>query len=324
MEMLRVSQLRFRPSSARRASLPQAKPRSIELIRHACRSIFALLVTVMLGALSAGAAPPAPPPSVRLYVLDGGTLHITDTTPFGLRRSDVATSDLAVPVFLVVHPRGTLLWDAGAVPDADWQPTGAPVRHRLVLPDGGKRDLTMRRPLLQQLAEIGYAPADVTWLALSHYHYDHTANANAFASATWLVRAAERDAMFAAEAPGLTRPSTYAALRESRTMLIEGDEHDVFGDGAVVIKAAPGHTPGHQVLLVKLARRGNVVLSGDLYHYPEERALDSVPTFEFDQAQTHASRTDVADWLRENDALLWIQHDYNANAKLKKAPEYYE
>jgi hypothetical protein len=78
------------------------------------------------------------------------------------------------------------------------------------------------------------------------------------------------------------------------------------------------------VLLVKLARRGNVLLSGDLYHYPEERALDRVPTFEFDPAQTQAARVDIDAYLRRNDALLWIQHDYKANAKLKKAPDYYE
>ena len=296
------------------------------MIQHASRLAIAILVSLLLAlnALVAQAAPTASPQSVRLFVLDGGTLHIADTSRFGLKKDEVATSDLAVPAFLLVHPKGTLLWDAGAIPDADWKPTGAPVRHHLVLPDGGQRDLTMRKPLLQQLGEIGYKPADVTYLALSHYHYDHTANANAFASATWLVRASEREAMFAEKAPGITRPSTYAALRESNTTIIESDEYDVFGDGTVVIKAAPGHTPGHQVLLVRLPRRGNILLSGDLYHYSEERALDRLPTFEFDQAQTKAARADIETYLHENDALLWIQHDYNANAKLKKAPEYYD
>jgi glyoxylase-like metal-dependent hydrolase (beta-lactamase superfamily II) len=105
------------------------------------------------------------------------------------------------------------------------------VKHELVLPDGKKRTVTLRRSLLAQLAEVGYARPTSTYLALSHYHYDHTANANAFAGATWLVRKAEREAMFAATPPEVTRPSTYAALRNARTRLIEGDEHDVFGDG---------------------------------------------------------------------------------------------
>jgi len=178
--------------------------------------------------------------------------------------------------------------------------------------------------LKAQLAEVGYLPADITYLALSHYHYDHTANANEFAGATWLVRQEERDAMFAEKPPGVTQPSTYATLRNSKMFIIKSDEYDVFGDGTVVIKSAPGHTPGHQVLYVKLAKTGGVLLSGDLYHYPEERALNRVPTFEFNQEQTRACRVLIEAFLRKTDAQLWIQHDLRANAKLKKAPDYYE
>jgi len=257
-------------------------------------------------------------------VFDCGTLHIADTGRFSLKKNEVATSDLSVPCFLVAHPKGTLIWDTGAVPDADWKPTGAAVTHHVVLPDSQERDVTMLKPLKAQLAEVGYSPVDITYLALSHYHYDHTANANEFAGATWLVRENERDAMFAEKPPGVTRPSTYAALRNSKMFIIKSDEYDVFGDGTVVIKSAPGHTPGHQVLYVKLAKTGGVLLSGDLYHYPEERALNRVPTFEFNQEQTRASRVLIEAFLRKTDAQLWIQHDLRANAKLKKAPDYYE
>jgi glyoxylase-like metal-dependent hydrolase (beta-lactamase superfamily II) len=257
-------------------------------------------------------------------VFDCGTLHVADTGRFRLKREEVATSDLAVACFLVTHPKGTLLWDVGAVPDGTWTPTGTAVTCQVVLPDGQKRDVVMVKPLQAQLAAAGYAPADITYLALSHYHYDHTANANAFAGATWLVRQVERDGMFATLPPSLTQPSSYAALRNSRTLIITSDEHDVFGDGTVVIKAAPGHTPGHQVLYVKLTKTGGVVLSGDLYHYAEQRALDRVPTFEFNQEQTRASRVVVEAFLKRTGAQLWIQHDFRGNATLKKAPAYYE
>jgi N-acyl homoserine lactone hydrolase len=265
-----------------------------------------------------------PPPGVRLYVFDCGTLHIADVGRFGLKKEEVATADLAVPSFLIVHPKGTLIWDTGAVPDGAWKPTGAPVTHHLLLPDSQKRDVTLTKTLVAQLAEVGYSPTDITYLALSHYHYDHTANANAFAGSTWLVRREERDAMFAQMAPGTTQPSTYASLRTAKTVIIKDDEYDVFGDGSVIIKWAPGHTPGHQVLYVKLAQTGPVLLSGDLYHYPEERVLDRVPTFEFDAAQTRASRVVIDSFLKKTGAKLWIQHDFTGNAKLKKAPEYYE
>jgi glyoxylase-like metal-dependent hydrolase (beta-lactamase superfamily II) len=164
----------------------------------------------------------------------------------------------------------------------------------------------------------------VTHLALSHYHWDHTANANAFARATWLVRQNERDAMFADKLPGTLTPATYGALKNSTTTIVTADEHDVFGDGAVLLKSAVGHTPGHQVLYVKLAKTGSVVLSGDLYHYPQERTMNRLPTFEFNEEQTRTARKAVDAFLARTKAQLWIQHDFTAHAKLKKAPEYYD
>ena len=267
------------------------------------------------------------PAAIRLYVLDCGTLHIGDISRYGLTKGEVASTDLAVPCFLIAHPRGTLIWDAGAVPDDSWQPTGEPVNVHVVLPRPEEfrfGNLTMVTTLAGQLAQVGYAPGDITYLALSHYHYDHTANANMFASSTWLVRQVEREAMFAEKPPAVTQPPSYSELRGSRTINIEQDAYDVFGDGTVVIRSAPGHTPGHQVLYVRLAKNGGIVLSGDLYHYAEQRTLQRFPAFNFDQKQSAETRAVVELFLRETGAQLWIQHDFSSNAKLKKAPFYYE
>lgn len=216
------------------------------------------------------------------------------------------------------------MWDVGAVPDGAWTPTGKPELQHLTLPDGQTREVTIASRLIPQLVAAGFRPESITHLALSHYHWDHTANANAFAAATWLVRPVERDAMFAATPPPLTQPATYSALRTSRITSITSNDLDVFGDGSVVIMLAAGHTPGHQVLALKLARTGPVVLSGDLYHYPEERALGRVPTFEADQAQTAAARQGIEAFLKRSGAQLWIQHDFTGNAKLRKAPAFYD
>ncbi len=264
----------------------------------------------------------APPSSLRLYVIDCGTMK-ADPSRFRLEAAEIATDVLATPCFMVAHPRGTLMWDVGAVPDADWMPTGSPVAHHLVLPDNSERNLTLNKGLLPQLAEIGYQPSDITYIALSHYHWDHIANANAFANATWIVRQVERDLMFA-DKPPVTMPAWYAALKDAKTVIIEGEDHDVFGDGTVVIKNAPGHTPGHQILYVKLPQTGDVVLSGDLYHFPEARQLKRVPTFDYDQKMTPASREKAEAFLASTGATLWIQHDSALIASLKKAPEYYE
>jgi N-acyl homoserine lactone hydrolase len=261
---------------------------------------------------------------LRLYVFDCGTLPIADTTLFGLKKEEVVTPDLSVACFLVVHPKGTLIWDPGAVPDTAWQPTGKPVIQHIVLPDSQQLSVTVIKPLKAQLAAVGYLPADITYLAFSHYHYDHTANANEFAGATWLVREVERNAMFAEKPPRLTQPSSYAALRNSKTVLIKSDDFDIFGDGTVVIKRAVGHTPGHQVLYVKLQKTGGVVLSGDLYHYAQQRTLNRVTTFDDNPEHTRASRVAIEAFLKKTGAQLWIQHDFISNAKLKKAPDYYD
>jgi glyoxylase-like metal-dependent hydrolase (beta-lactamase superfamily II) len=174
------------------------------------------------------------------------------------------------------------------------------------------------------MAAVGYAPSDITYLSMSHYHGDHVANANSFASATWLVRKVERDRMFSGEPIVRSPLENYSALKDSKTIVIDKDEWDVFGDGAVVIKSTPGHTPGHNVLFLKLKKTGPIVLSGDLYHYPEERTLHRLPVAEFDKDQTAASRAELETFLKKTGAQLWIEHDIVGNAKLKKAPAFYE
>jgi glyoxylase-like metal-dependent hydrolase (beta-lactamase superfamily II) len=255
------------------------------------------------------------PDSVRLYVFDCGKLDIPDITPYRLTRAEIATNVMSVPCFLIAHPKGTLMWDVGAVPDR-------------LIPTGGIGTLraygTSTKKLETQLREIGYAPGDIAYLSFSHFHWDHVGNANMFAGATWLVRKAERDAMFSDPASPRTEPENFSALKTSKTTIITTADYDVFGDGSVVIKSAPGHSPDHQVLFVNLAKTGPIVLSGDLYHYPEERTLKRVPTTEFNPAQTAASRAATEAFLARTHAHLWIQHDFNAIAKLNKSPAYYE
>ena len=284
---------------------------------HTCR-ILALIVVTLTVACSSAAGPDRPPPpsSVRLYVFDCGELDIPDTSNYRLTPSELATTKMAVPCFLVVHPEGTLMWDVGAVPDTSFRPDGshAPLRYAKAT-----------RPLGAQLAEIGYAPADITYLSFSHFHWDHVGNANLFAPhVTWLVRKLEHQIMFADPPSPRTEPANYDALRRTKTIIMATPDYDVFGDATVVLKSAPGHSPDHQVLYVRLAKTGPVVLSGDLYHYPEERTLNRVPTTEFNAAQTAESRAALDRFLKRAGAKLWIQHDFTAFGNLRKAPEFYE
>jgi N-acyl homoserine lactone hydrolase len=260
--------------------------------------------------------------SLRLYVFDCGTLtpNREGVERYHVTMQEVGEIRMPVPCFLVVHPRGTLMWDVGVIPDsvveaqknnakANVNPTVAAV---------------VTRTLASQLAQAGYTPADITYVAISHAHIDHTANLNAFAASTWLTRGAERDFMYAENNPRVN-PAFYSALTNGKVTVIDKDEHDVFGDGSVIMKAAPGHTPAHQVLILKLARTGPVMLSGDLYHYPEERTFKRrPPDNEFNVEQSAASRRIIEEYLAKTKMPLWIEHDYDFIAKLKKAPQYYD
>ena len=279
--------------------------------------MFSLILLALSLILPIPASPQkaTPPKSVRLYVFDCGTLDIPDPSPYQLKKEELATKDMSAPCFLVAHPQGTLMWDAGPVPDSAFKPGGGP---------GTMRYATAKKTLTSQLAEIGYSPADITYLSISHFHWDHIGNANLFAGSTWLVRKLERDVMFTEPFSPRTEPQNYSALKNSKTVIVTRTDYDVFGDGTVVLKSAPGHSPDHQVLFVKLANTGPVVISGDLYHYPEERKLNKVPTTEYNAKQTIESRRSIEAFLKKSKAQFWIQHDLIANAKLKKSPAYYD
>jgi N-acyl homoserine lactone hydrolase len=290
------------------------------ILRFALPAVTLAGLTVLPIALGQSRRAPAPK-SLRLYVLDCGKITGVGAAAFGFKDGELATTEMVTPCFLIAHPRGTLVWDTGEIVDSAVKTDGSPTTQGA---------FTVTRPLLPQLAAIGYTPADITYLALSHYHGDHVANANAFAGSTWIVQQVERDAMFAPRVDNQKKgsnnpnPVFFSALEKSKTILLKSEDHDVFGDGTVVIKFSPGHTPGHQSLFLKLAKTGPVLLSGDLYHYPEELTLKRIPGFDFDKEQTAKSRASIEDFVKKSGAQLWIQHDAAAGATRKKAPEYYE
>jgi N-acyl homoserine lactone hydrolase len=104
---------------------------------------------------------------------------------------------------------------------------------------------------------------------------------------------------------------------------LEGD-HDVFGDGGVTLIATPGHTPGHQSLLVKLPKTGALVLSGDAVHFRDNWDKRVTPSMNTDASQTQASMQRIADVMTKENAQLWINHDKSQRDSLKTAPDFYE
>jgi len=219
---------------------------------------------------------------------------------------------VADPCFIVRHPRGILLWDTGLA-DQMAETKGG-------VDGGGGTRFIVTATLAAQLKALGLAPADVTYIAFSHMHFDHTGNANLFGGSTWILNRAEL--AWAESKPGpFVQPDSYAAYKGAKTQMIDGD-YDVFGDRSVRILKAPGHTPGHQVLLLKLGKSGTVVLSGDLYHVRENRAHRRVPEFNTERADTLASMDRVERIVKNTKARFVVQHDPRDFRALPKFPAF--
>ncbi|HYD86391.1 MAG TPA: N-acyl homoserine lactonase family protein [Vitreimonas sp.] len=255
-------------------------------------------------------------PAVQLYAMDCGRATFPNVDMFADDGSFAGQSrELIVPCYLIRHPEGDLIWDTG-FPDAVAAMPGG----RRELPEMGAT-VVMRASLQSQLAQLDLTPADIEFVSFSHQHGDHTGNGNLFAGSTWLVDPEERAYMFSEEARGGQAFAGYSQLENAQTRLIESDAYDVFGDGSVKIFQAPGHTPGHTVLLVQLPNAGAVLLTGDMYHLAESRERRTVPRFNTDREQTLQSMDRVEEIGHAANARVIRQHVIEDFDSLPRFPE---
>ena len=256
---------------------------------------------------------------IKLYIFDCGRLRFASIAGFNLKQTDTEVRELSAPCYVIDHPEGQLLWDAG-LPSSLAQKEGWQVRE-----DGFASVLT--ESLASQLARLnlGFDLGGLEYVAFSHIHWDHVGAANDVSSGTWLVQQGDYDAAHAEDSLGVpaVQSELLAEIKNRPTQVLNGD-HDVFGDGRVRVIAAEGHTPGHQVLYVDLAETGPVILSGDLYHFRYSRKNRIVPLFNVDAEQTLRSMTKVENLVATRGAEFWLQHDAALFDSQKKAPAYYQ
>jgi N-acyl homoserine lactone hydrolase len=242
----------------------------------------------------------------RLYILncgEGATVDVSRWTPGASGPRDFVDN-----CYLIRHGQDWMLWDTG-VPDAVAD-----------MPDGlapsDPKATKWKRPkkLLTQLADLGVKPGDLKYLAVSHTHPDHIGNVELFPQTMLLVQKAEYE---------WPAPLGMRFKPEHPATKLEGDR-DVFGDGSVTILATPGHTPGHQSLLVKLPKTGALILSGDAVHFQTNWDARVTPTMNTDAGQTQASMQKIADVLAKEKAQLWINHDKGQRDSLKMAPAFFD
>ena len=288
-------------------------------------TVFGSLSWVGVAALTlsiapAGAAADAPTagsgasPDVRLYAIDCGRFEykgsmglFSDTGEY-----DGQSGVLVDPCFLIKHPKGTLLWDTGLGDRIAASPDGVPYW-------GGAIQLHVDKTLQSQLLILGLETDDITYVAFSHFHADHVGNANLFTHSTWIINKAELAAALSPSPPPAVEVANFSSYANVTTQMIDGD-YDVFGDQTVRILKAPGHTPGSQVLIVKLPHSGYVALSGDLYHTRDNRRLKRVPPVNTERADTLASMDRFEHVVTNLRARVVIQHDPEDFRGLPKFP----
>lgn len=276
------------------------------------RILFPLLCAAVLSSASFAETTKTQVDSTRVYRLDCGAIHFQDLAIF----SDTGEYDgkpitLTDTCILVGHPKGWLLWDAGLPKSL----IGAPQKDETL-----GLEMTLKVSLTEQLEGIGLTPQDITYLSFSHSHFDHTGQANDFASATWIWQEKELAHALSTPTPFGVNPDTFSATETAKKVMINGD-YDVFGDGKVRLLAAPGHTPGHQVLMVTL-EHNTWIFSGDLYHQEESREKGLIPVFNDSRADTEASMHRIERLLKNYKATLVVQHEMKDVEKMPPLPRY--
>jgi N-acyl homoserine lactone hydrolase len=243
--------------------------------------------------------------ATKLYIMDCGHNAATDQARWSPGVNAGKPIELSDNCYLIQHGSQLLLWDTGYPDSVADKPLTSPVG-----------TATRPKKLADQLAEIKITPADITYVAVSHTHGDHVGNVDMFPKSMLLMQKAEVDWAFA---DGKQPP-----FKKDRPIKELAGDFDVFGDGSVTILSTPGHTPGHQSLLVRLPRTGYVVLTGDLAHFKDNWDNDRVPSMNTSADQTHASRAKVVKVLEEKKAQLWINHDKPTSIGQKHSPDFYD
>jgi len=243
---------------------------------------------------------------IVLHQLIGGSILVKKLEAFSQDTTYTGqTKQFTDAYYVISHPKGNLMWDAGlpeklVTPEPYHEPSGV---------------FAVQRPdsLANQLKTIGFKIEDFKYFAMSHSHFDHTGHANYMKDATWLVQENEYNAV----ASDTLKVKNPAVSELKKVKKLNGD-YDVFGDGTVVIKYMPGHTVGHQVLYLDLGLEKPILLTGDLYHFEENRTSKGVPSFNYDVKQTLESMNKFEAFAKEKNAEVIIQHSQKSFQRLKE------
>lgn len=296
------------------------------VFRKLCLIGVAVVMCLIIGFASSVKA--ASPKGMRLYIFTSGRLTLAKAI-----LQNGAQGDIKIPVgfFVITHPKGNVLFDTGnndrIIADPNyWGPFIA------VLNPERTPDVAID----VQLSQIGLKPDDIKYVVLGHFHADHAGNVGKFLNATFVYQRDEIQNAFW-PAPGyatffITRD--FEMLRNdigkpmpNKVKVIElNGDLDLFGDGSVYIHRTVSHTPGSQILVVRLPVTGTVVLPSDAAYLQENLDKDILPSV--GSVYNPTGMLDAYTWMKRlrdlEGADIIYAHDPDVFKAHKQAPEFYE
>jgi N-acyl homoserine lactone hydrolase len=265
----------------------------------------------------------------RMYVFSSGPLTIGKGVLQNFASMD---PPIVIPVgfYVIKHPKGNILFDTGnndkLIEDINWWPKGL---------QGLKPGMTPDLAIDVQLKKIGLTPDDIKYVVCSHLHLDHGGNVGKFPNSTIVVQKSEIQNAFWPE-PGTGGPYIIGDVMPLRApnsnypnavkmIQLDGDL-DLFGDGSVVIKRWVAHTPGSQMMTVKLKNTGLAILTGDNVYFRENVDKSIAPNLvlAYDPAGFYKAYEWIRMMMATQKADYFTAHDPDAFKALKKPPGYYD
>jgi N-acyl homoserine lactone hydrolase len=298
-------------------------PRLAKVVATFVLVAFSLMAEALPDASASSSLPDAIQAGVaeKLFRLDCGRSLANDESVWTPGENVGRSIEFSSTCWLIKHGSEWLLWDAGVPESAHNDPRGWSTLPKLIV-------YHLDRTLTDQLAEIGLNPRDITRVAISHTHGDHIGNVAMFANATILMQRAEHSWINSPNGPNDNVNQLMALARQllgtpKNLQLIDGAA-DVFGDGSVTLVPTPGHTPGHQSLLVNLKNYGFIALSGDVVHSEENFERNIVPSLNTNKQDSLASMEKIRQLIATYKATLFINHYKRQEDKLKLLPAFYD
>ena len=298
------------------------------------KSIFRILavgLTAVFGVAFwlAAEAYAASPEGMRLYVFSSGHLTIDKSS---LQTGGTGKVTVPVAFFLIKHPKGNVLFDTGNNDKVITDPTYWGPLAQMLGPDSKSPDIAIDA----QLARAGVKPSDINYVVLGHMHLDHAGNVGKFPGATIVY---QRDEIVNAFWPKPGYGCCYitadfanlrndvGAIPVSRQKVIElNGDLDLFGDGSIYIHRAVSHTPGSEMVVVRLPKSGPVVLTSDVCYLMDNLQKDLLPSVSL--AYDPAGMLDAYQWIKHlmsaEGADVIFAHDEETFKKHKHSPEFYE